>query len=65
MLDQNHLSKLAPDGVERVLVDLFFALSRVNFIGVNYLLGQPTKRVNECSLLFSENLGKMCELPKY
>ena len=30
-----HLSKLALDGVERVLVGLFFALSKVIFIAVN------------------------------
>ena len=45
--------------VERVLVGLFFALSRVIFIGVNQLLGRNTKRLNECSLLFSENLQKI------
>ena len=55
--------------VERVLVGLFlvyvFALSRVIFIGVNLLLGRPTKRLNECSLLFGGNLRKIYKLPKY
>ena len=48
MIDYTHLSKLT----QRVLVGLFFALSRDSFIGVNKLLGRPTKRLNECSLLF-------------